>query len=145
MCLFVYFFNQMEETNHDYVNYVFDKNNLHYFWIYRIIRVQISDKYLACKKTSRILMSMFFFFLSPPIFLLFFHFPVISLTVVLIIISHQANKTEGGKTGWSHDLAGVCFLPVTCLVVILFLERYSEDHNHLCCKPLNFLGDNITV
>lgn len=143
MCLFVYFFNQIEETNHDHENYVFDKNNLRYFWIYRIIRVQI-DKYLACKKTSRILNSMFFFFVSANISFLF-HFPVISLTVVLIIISHQANKTEGGKTGWSHDLAGVCFIPVTCLVVILFLERYSQDNNHLCCKPLNFLGDNITV
>nr|XP_019930562.2 uncharacterized protein LOC105347437 isoform X2 [Crassostrea gigas]XP_034310938.1 uncharacterized protein LOC105347437 isoform X2 [Crassostrea gigas] len=70
---------------------------------------------------------------------------VITLTVVLIIISHQANKTDGGKTGWSHDLAGVCFIPVTCLVVILFLERYSQDHNHLCCKPLNVLADNISV
>uniref|UniRef100_K1S0G1 Uncharacterized protein n=1 Tax=Magallana gigas TaxID=29159 RepID=K1S0G1_MAGGI len=31
---------------------------------------------------------------------------IIALTVVLIIISHQASKTDGGKTGWSHDLAG---------------------------------------
>nr|XP_022313061.1 uncharacterized protein LOC111118062 isoform X2 [Crassostrea virginica] len=69
---------------------------------------------------------------------------VICLTVVLIIISHQVSKAKSGKTGWSHDLAGVCFIPITCLILLLFLERYFQDHGHLCCNSLNILTENLT-
>ena len=66
-----------------------------------------------------------------------FYLSVICLTVVLIIISHQVSKAKSGKTGWSHDLAGVCFIPITCLILLLFLERYYQHHGHLCCNTLN--------
>ncbi|XP_078318552.1 uncharacterized protein LOC111121479 isoform X2 [Crassostrea virginica] len=69
---------------------------------------------------------------------------VICITVVLIIISHQASKAKSGKTGWSHDLAGVCFIPITCLILLLFLERYYQDHGHLCCYTQNILTENLT-
>nr|XP_019930563.1 uncharacterized protein LOC105347437 isoform X3 [Crassostrea gigas]XP_034310939.1 uncharacterized protein LOC105347437 isoform X3 [Crassostrea gigas] len=57
---------------------------------------------------------------------------VLFTALVLAMISTEAAKLEGGRLGWSFDLAGVNIIPCTCVVALVYLELYYRNHKQSC-------------